>query len=208
MTGLILFGIGVWGSQDYIKTVYQGDAAPVTAVITESSVTPSEKKPDMQQEYTVPAHQPRRIIIGSLGVNAFVEKAGVTKDNAMATPSNIYFTGWYVKSVAPGDDGLSIINGHAGGRYEQGVFRNIARMAPQETFHIEMGDKTLRSFEVVSVRTYDLADAMKPLYEKSPDSTSELHLITCDGTFDDRRQTYDKRTIVVARYITSGDSAN
>lgn len=61
-----------------------------------------------------------------------------------------------------------------------------------------MGDLSWRQFKVISTSTYPVEDAAAALFKDDPSVSHELHLITCDGAFDDNTQTYDKRTIVVA----------
>lgn len=196
---IALLAYGLLGVFEYFKVTTQGQKIPSTAVVTEDVEVPSERAPDTTAEFTVPADQPRRIILDSLNVTAYIQKMGLTKENRMAAPNNIYFGGWYVGSAKPGDEGLSIINGHAGGRYEQGVFRNLGKLTAGSPIRIEMGDLSWRDFEVVSIGTYDIDTAQKMLFKDNPDIVRELHLITCDGVFDQQAQTYDKRTIVVAK---------
>jgi sortase (surface protein transpeptidase) len=69
-----------------------------------------------------------------------------------------------------------------------------------DSVRVQMGDLSWRTYEVVSVTTYDVLNAKEPLFRRETQRDSELHLITCDGAFDDRTQFYDRRTIVVAVY--------
>lgn len=121
----------------------------------------------------------------------------------MAVPTNIFFAGWYVNGASPGELGVSIINGHAGGRYEQGVFHEIKSLRVDDVINIQAGDLSWKAFSVRSIETYDVQEAAVPLYADDPLISEELHLITCDGVFDDATQTYDKRVIVVAALIKS-----
>lgn len=187
-------------AHDYYRVTQTGPVVPAASDTVTNDDAPSEKRPGpVAKEYTVPANQPRSIRIEKLNVDAYVQRVGVTKDNAMATPNNIAFTGWYVKSVAPGSDGLSIINGHAGGRYVDGVFKNLKRLTNGDAIKVQMGDLTWRTYKVFSVKTVGVAEANKALYERNVLLPKQLNLITCDGNFDDGTQTYDKRTIVVAK---------
>lgn len=178
-----------------------GEAYPSSDTVLTSTVI-SEKRPDIgSSEFTVPDNQPRKIELPSLRVEAFIQRVGVTSANEMATPDNIFFAGWYIDSAVPGETGVSIINGHAGGRYVNGAFRHLNVLESGDLVRVQMGDLSWREFEVVSVDTYDLEQATAALYDDDKDIDRELRLITCDGVFDDITQTYDKRVIVVAKLL-------
>ncbi len=197
---VVLAGLGMW---DYLRS--QGDDKadmPTREILTRTEAEPSEKHPGaVKDEYTVPVSQPRAIAIPKLGIDAYVQPVGVDEKNQMVAPNNIHFTAWYTGSVAPGEAGLSIINGHAGGRYEQGVFRFITKLTKNDVFKVQMGDKSWREFSVTATGSYSTSQATKELFRDDPAIEQELHLITCDGKFDDAAQTYEKRFIVVARAL-------
>ena len=199
IVGAACLTIAALGFIDYLKTTQTGDETPSSITVVEDGL-PSERPVDMNAPYTVPDDQPRTIKIPKLGVDAYVQPVGILPNKLMATPTNIYFTGWYVHGVAPGEPGLSIINGHEGGRYVSGVFKRINELAPGDTFSVQMGDLSWRNFVVTAVNSYAVADAATPLFARDSSVESELHLITCGGTFDDKNQTYDQRVIVSARY--------
>ena len=195
---LTVSGFGIW---DYLKTTRTGDDMPSSEVVSDVGVVSEKPVTVSDAMYTVPSHQPRTIQIPRLGINAYVQKVGIEKNGAMSTPSNINFAGWYINSRSPGESGVSIINGHAGGRYSPGVFLQIGQLQPTDKLYVQMGDMTMREFSVLSVNTYSVAEASTPLFNDDPLIDKELHLITCDGVFNDQTQSYDKRTVVVARYV-------
>lgn len=187
---------------DYFQVTQTGVVVPQATQTIDTDDPPSEKDPGtVMQNYTVPADQPRSIRIPKLKVDAYVQRVGITKSNAMATPNNIAFTGWYVKSVAPGSDGLSIINGHAGGRYTNGVFKFLKNLSEGDTLQVQLGDLSWHNYEVTSVKTVSVSDANTALYKRDESIKKQLNLITCDGDFNDKTQTYNERTIVVAKGI-------
>lgn len=196
---VVLAGFGVW---DYLRSQDDKADMPTREILTRTEAEPSEKHPGaVKDEYTVPADHPRAIAILKLGIEAYVQPVGVDENNQMVAPDNIHFTAWYTGSVAPGEVGLSIINGHAGGRYEQGVFRSITKLVKNDTFRIQMGDKSWREFKVVATGSHHTSHATKELFKDDPAIEREVHLITCDGEFDDAAQTYEKRFIVIARAV-------
>ena len=195
---LIIASLGIW---DYLRTTGEGASMPTTETLARSTDTPSEKDPGLvTDEYSVPEGLPRVIEIPGLGIKAYVQRVGVDTGNTIVTPDNIYFTGWYTGSAVPGETGVSIINGHAGGRYEQGVFRYVVDLKEGDALHVQMGDRSWREFRVESAKSYATSDAAAALFNDDPLIERELHLITCDGGFDDHTQTYDKRFIVVASF--------
>ncbi len=202
LVGATCIAIALFGLIDFYLSTHEGDVVPPKKIVTVNSDNPSEKDPgEVSKEYRVPANQPRAIQIPSLDVHAYVQSVGVGDDDAMTVPTNIYFTGWYVNSPAPGEEGVSIINGHVGGRYLPGIFKRLNELAAGDELRIQMGDNTWRSFRVDSVTAYKVNKSAEPLYADDPSIERELHLITCGGNFDDATQTYDKRTIVSARYV-------
>jgi LPXTG-site transpeptidase (sortase) family protein len=186
---------------DIFRTTQTGERIPSAEVITTEG-TVSERDPGpVDDQYTVASTNPRRIDIPSIGVSAYVQPVGVLDNGDMATPRNLFFTGWYVNSVSPGDVGLSIINGHSGGRYHQGVFRALGKLKENDNISVQLGNLEWIEFAVVSVESYTLTEAARVLHQP-PTETNELRLITCDGIFNDTYQTYDRRFIVVAKRIS------
>lgn len=172
---------------------------PTTEILNVTTDKPSEKNPGaVTDEYKVPADQPRAIAINSLGIEAYVQRVGIDINKNMVAPNNIYFAGWYVGSVAPGEKGVSIINGHDGGRYADGVFKHLVNVKSDDIITVQMGDNSWREFVVRSVDTYPVEASARALFADDSHIDRELHLITCDGVFDDRTQTYDRRLIVTA----------
>lgn len=202
VVGCLLLTVSALGLYDYFAVKNDGLTIPDTTTVTSDSAVPSENKPtEISSEYTVPAGHPRVIQIPSIAVDAYVQRVGVTPQGAMATPNNIYFTGWYVNSVGPGEKGLSIINGHVGGRYSPGIFKDLKNTKTGEEIRIQMGDLSWREFEITSIDTYSVADSSVPLFDDDPMIDEELHLITCEGNYNADSDTYDQRVIVVAKRV-------
>ena len=198
--GVACIAIGALGLADYFSRTQTGATIPDTTTIISSDQAISEKKPDaIQDSYKVAAGQPRVIEIPKLNVSAYIQRVGVDSQNRMATPNNIHFAGWYVNGVSPGQDGLSIINGHAGGRYTDGIFKHLNDLEPNDSIRVQLGDLSWKDFIVVSNATYSESESAAVLFKDDTSIDKELHLITCDGVFDDKTQTYDARTIVIAR---------
>lgn len=168
-------------------------------VVTVSTETPDETPPTGTCESQgMTALQPQRVAIDSINVDGCIERVGIDQHGAIAVPTNIYFAGWYVNSALPGEEGLSIIDGHVLGRYNDAIFAHLAEVEPSTSIQITRADGEIREFSVVDVRTFSEAETSKHLFEKLPDVESQLTLITCGGTYDRGANTYDKRVIVRA----------
>jgi LPXTG-site transpeptidase (sortase) family protein len=165
----------------------------VDRVVAKPDETPIQKT----AQYEVPADQPRKISLPTIGAEAFIQKVGVDQTKAMAAPSNVHMAGWYSPEVRPGDEGLSIIDGHVQGRYEAGVFKNLASLKTGDEFEVEYGDHSIRRFVTRSVKAYSVDDASKALFERQS-YKAQLNLITCGGAYDAAAHQYKQRTIVVS----------
>lgn len=201
--GILLFAVG---GMALFNTHWGGDTGtpnlPATdEVVMTDTEKPAETPPTVEaaREYSVAADQPRSVTIKSVGAYGLVQKVGITKDNAMAVPSNIHFAGWYVNSVKPGEPGLSIINGHYSGIYNDAIFVKLAKVKAGDGIEIEFGDKSVKTFEVVEVVTVAENVSAARLFEQKTDITNQLNLITCGGKYDKTNETYSDRVIVVSK---------
>lgn len=197
---LSLIAYGAWGFWQRYQVSNNPNPVIATETITHSTDTPDETRPYCDERYTVPKNEPRRIQISSIGVDGCVQKVGIDQNKAIAVPSNIHVAGWYTDSVQPGKPGLSIIDGHVLGRYNDAIFANLKDIKGSDTIRIELGDGSWEEFVVESVEAYSVADTMNEAYRPF-DGDNRLVLITCYGTYDAANSTYDKRIVVRARQI-------
>ena len=167
-------------------------------VVTHSVEKPSEIEPE---DFDVPADIPKRITLKNLRNSGYMQMVGIDQNDDIAVPSNVLMAGWYVNSVRPGDIGLSIVTGHRDGVMKKGIFRYLGDSRVGHIVEVEYGDGSIRSFEVVDIYEVTIEDAFDLLYEKRDDIERQLNLITCGGTYNRSRETYDNRIIVVTRGI-------
>lgn len=173
-----------------------------TEVITHETEEPDETPPiEACRDYAVDDHLPRQIELPSVGASGCIQRVGVAADNAIAVPTNIHLAGWYVGSAIPGQPGVSIVDGHVLGRYNDAIFARLGELQPDEKIRIQFGDKTWKEFSVVSVDSYSVKQASEEQYKALPDVDKQLTLVTCGGTFDRLSQTYDRRVIVRAGLV-------
>lgn len=169
-------------------------------VVTEDAAEPDEAKVAVDG-YQVAPDMPRIVSIPSIDSSGPIQKIGVTKENAIAAPSNVHFAGWYTSSVKPGDVGLSIIDGHVSGKYVDGIFKRLGEVKPGDQITVEYGDKSQKTFEAVEIKTLPETESAHFLLSKQDGIGQQLNLITCGGKFDRATQKYADRVIVVAKRL-------
>lgn len=191
---------GLLGLYDYFKATRSGNPSISRKTVTHSTDTPDETPVSKACErYKTPSYEPRKITISSIDVSGCIQKVGIDQKEAIAVPSNIHLAGWFVRSVAPGEPGISIIDGHVSGKYEKGIFANLKKLQKNDTIAIEFGDGEKRQFTVADVSSYPAEETMQHVYKYDSDKP-KLALITCGGRFNTQSQTYDKR-VVVSSYL-------
>lgn len=146
------------------------------------------------------AEDPKYITLPSIASEGFIEQVGINQERQIAVPTNIHIAGWYINSLRPGEEGLSIIDGHVGVG-NPGIFSELWKLVSGDIFSIEFGDGTVRQFRVEEVLVVDAETANTALFTRDPEIKSQLNLITCDGDFDRLTRQYDQRVIVVSSAI-------
>ena len=195
IVGLLLVGVGLNAVRNWYNIQHAGVPAGHT-VATVSTDTPSEQP--VPDSYSVPADKPLSIQLPTIKTGGFIQQVGVDKENQMVVPSNVNMAGWYTKSVLPGDDGLSIIDGHVHGLYAKGIFYNLGKLKAGDEFTVTYGDKSVRKFKVKQVQTVSIKEADTTLFVRDKNIPKQLNLITCTGKYDKASKTYDSRIIVVS----------
>jgi len=171
------------------STNSDGDTPPSTKPISASAMA----------AYTVPADQARYIRIPKLHVNARVLKVGVTKDGALATPSNVFDAAWYSNSAKPGQPGATLIDGHVSSWTTNGVFYGIKNLKAGDSIEIEKGDGTKLEYSVVKTTAYPADNVdMQALMQPVTAGKSGLNLITCGGKYDSKSGEFTERIAVFA----------
>lgn len=171
-------------------------------VVTYSVDTPSESRPDETYTWRGRPEDPMEIRIPSAQTEGFIQKVGKDQNGQIAVPNNIHIAGWFIDSARPGQQGLSIIDGHVDGRSEQGgVFKHIGRLNTDDTFQVELGSGTVLDYKVHTVTSVETDKAASQLFSQMPGVVSQLNLITCGGNYDRELRDYDQRIIVVAELL-------
>ena len=169
-------------------------------IITYSTDIPEEKTVN-NTPYSVPADQPKKIIIPSIHTGGYIQQVGLDQYNAVGVPTNIHFAGWFVKSAKPGDKGLSIVDGHVSSRYGTALFSKLGQLTMGDAVHVQFGDNSIRLFQVVERRELSEKKSEEFLFAKKDNLESQLNIITCGGFFNASQDRYNNRVIVVTKRI-------
>ncbi len=202
---LLLIAYGVLGFWQWYQATHDSNPTIPTEVVTVSTASPSETPPTQAcLDYKTADTQPRLIEIPSIGASGCVQRVGVDQDNNIAVPTNIHVAGWYVNSPSPGEEGVSLIDGHVLGRYADAIFVKLEDLKANDMVRVQRGDMSWLEFTVVDVARYPVEEVMGHLFQPLDGVKSQLTLITCTGTFDSHSQTYDERVVVRAQ-LTSAE---
>lgn len=162
---------------------------------------PSEEKPkgDYIGAYKVAATLPRVLTIPSLSVKSRILQVGVSLNNEMLTPKNIYDSAWYNGSSKPGEAGAMVIDGHYSGPTTNGVFSKLERLKVGAQITVERGDGKVFMYGVIRVETKKVADIdMSSILVSVDTARPGLNLITCGGQYNSKTSQFSDRTIVYA----------
>lgn len=144
---------------------------------------------------------PLRIRIPVIGVEAKVEQVGVRDDGAMANPSSFATTGWYKFGGKPGGAGNAVIAGHVNNALGlSGVFARLSDVSIGDSIFVSDSTGTTLTYTVHAKTQYTAANApLEEIFRTT--GPSQLVLITCEGDWDPKSRSYDKRLVVVARLV-------
>lgn len=197
---IVLIGAGIilWG----LKNPAPAPPPEDKNVVTHSTAAPSEE-PVVKETYasTATGNEPAIIRLPSINTAAFIQKVGIDQRGEVAVPNNIHLAGWFTQGAKPGEPGLSIIDGHVNGLSQKAVFASLPDIKVDDEFEVEQANTTILHYKVVSTKTVVASDAANFLFSQDPSISSQLNLITCIGTFDQKANTYNERFIVSAKLL-------
>ena len=180
-------------------------AAPPLATPTVSVEGPdlSSEKPELQAvlNHSVAPDLPKYIAIPAIGVaDVRIFSMGLLPNSTIKTPTNIYDAGWYEASAKPGAAGVMFIFGHVSNMTNNGIFKDLKKITTGDTVVVTGGDNKTYRYTVTGRESSPVDQiAMQTILTPRAPGTSELALMTCDGTYDPRTQTFSKRLVVFAR---------
>lgn len=187
------------GGVGYLRFFYNQPAEqlPVSSVRPAVDQEIDGRKPERAVE------QPVRLVIDLLGIDAPIVGLGLDEDGAMAAPGQLETVGWYDKSSKIGQTKFSILlDGHYGVDPEPGVFRELNRLGPGDSFVLVGASGLEAKYVITETENQPLEDVdmERALYYGGSDKETVV-IITCDGVFDPSRVTYDQRHVVYAERV-------
>lgn len=139
---------------------------------------------------------PLRLTIPAIKVDASVQLLGVTAKGAMEVPTNTIDVGWFKFGSRPGEKGSAVIAGHLNTTDGQpGVFARLSELKPGDKIFVKDDQERSFQFNVNKTETYEAGYA-ESVYNLN--DNYYLNLITCSGTWNNSKNSYDKRLIVTA----------
>lgn len=161
--------------------------------------SPAPSAPVTAEAPPLPAQEPVRLIIPSIGVNANVQQVGINAKGNMGVPNNFTDVAWYKLGPSPGQRGSAVIDGHVdNGLGLPGVFKNLASVKVGDDLEVQTKEGSLLHFTVEKTQTYPYQSVpVQAIF--GPSDAARLNLITCDGAWVAGQKTYDHRLVVFAR---------
>ena len=152
-----------------------------------------------------PAHLPPappqqgalQLIVPALGIDRDTLPLGTADDGTLQVPATAQDIGWYGGGPLPGDDGPAVLAGHVDLDGRPGVFSALSTMAPGQHISVLRPDGEAVRFVVTRVEQH-AKNAFPTDAVYGPTDAPELRLITCGGSFDERRGSYRDNVVVFA----------
>lgn len=142
---------------------------------------------------------PLKIQIPKIDVDAKIEAVGNDENGRMDVPKDADEIAWYEPGFLPGKDGNAVLAGH----YDKkdgspAVFWKLNKLKEGDKIIVTDDKGEKRTFFVVKMAKYPYDNF--PLGEVFGDSERPmLNLITCQGSWNEKSNTYAERLVVYAQ---------
>lgn len=144
---------------------------------------------------------PTLVRIPAIGVSSTLVTLGLTKDGALAVPTEAMTAGWYTGSPVPGLVGPSVIAGHVHWSGVPAVFAHLAELRRGDHVIVSLSDGTTVTFAVDRVATYPKTQFPTKLVYGDI-AYPGLRVITCGG-YDPVAKAYEANVIVFATRVAT-----
>jgi LPXTG-site transpeptidase (sortase) family protein len=171
-----------------------------------STNAPSSKRPPQAviDNYSVAPDLPKYISIPAINVSKTrIIQLGLMKNNEIATPNNIFDTGWYADSAKPGQAGAMFVYGHVSNWTANGVFYNLKQLQPGDKITITRGDNKIFTYQINALKLYpydkvDMSKVLAPVDASRPG----LNLMTCTGHVIKGTSEFSQRLVVFTSLVS------
>jgi sortase A len=199
---LIIIGILAAGAAVFLL-IRDHRSAVHTPGTNQSAPSSAKPKQAAVTSYQVAPALPKYINIPAAGVpTTRIVQLGLTKNNQIAVPDNIYDAGWYDQSAKPGQSGAMFIYGHVSSWQASGVFYNLKKLKAGDKMTITRGDNQTFTYQVVSskIYPYNAVDMNQVLAPVDP-SKQGLNLMTCTGQVIKGTSEFNERLVVFTSLV-------
>lgn len=166
---------------------------------------PQPKSPSQRAHAAETAYVPGlpfRIIIPKINVNASIDSLGLTPEGDLGAPDEIANAGWYNAGPRVGSPGSAVIDGHFGGTASKpAVFDKLHTLQIGDIVNVEDTDKKIHAFVVREKQLFQPDEDASTVF-RSHDNKAHLNLITCQGVWINRQETYSSRLVVFTDLLT------
>jgi sortase (surface protein transpeptidase) len=141
-----------------------------------------------------------RVTIPAIGVDSSLVPLGVDAAGVLVPPADFAQAGWFAAGTVPGDVGPAVIAGHVDDYTGPAVFYRLEDLTAGDAVQVTRSDGRTVDFRVTRVAQYP-KDAFATTEVYGPTPSPELRLITCGGTFDRSRRSYEDNVVVYADLV-------
>lgn len=144
--------------------------------------------------------RPAFVRIPSIGTTSNLVDLGLYADGSLEVPTDFSVAGWFKNGVIPGAPGPAIIAGHYDSYVGPAVFSKLSQVKPGDPIEVTMADGSLVEFAVERIDRYP-KDYFPDEQVYGDTDRPELRLITCGGSFDKTKVSYNDNIVVYARML-------
>ena len=182
-------------------------AADVGSVLAAPVAAAPADAPPVSSAPAVPAPKgfvPQRLLVESLSIDAPLVTTVIDADDALVPPQDPAQLAWW-RGVRPGEGaGSVLVAGHLDARrYGQGPLARIVRLDPGDRAVLTGPAGARATYVVRGVETFD-KDALPAAELFSTGGSERLVLVTCGGTYDRDRRSWDSNVVAVLDPVRAG----
>lgn len=170
-------------------------ASPPDMLMADQKLSQPQKKLPLM---SLSPSAPKRLVIEKLGVNAPVEKTGLTDKGDMQAPDTPDSAGWYRYGYLPGALGSAVVAAHSWHKAGEGVFSRLEKLEKGDQLQL-VTDATVQTYEVEKKQAYPAHAEVPEVFTAS--DKARLNLITCVGDWLPAQQSYTHRFVVYTTFV-------
>lgn len=190
-------------------TPASGPSAPTEVADTAPPVDADASSPSLSDAtvelgsavYDPSEHATESVAPVALGIDALavrgapVSPVGVDGAGELAVPG-ASDVGWYRYGPRPGAPGVAVLAAHIAFDGVDGVFRHLADLRPGDAVTVKLSDGTVQAWRVTELTQHPKSELPPELWVR--DGSPRLALVTCGGSFDSARRSYEDNVVAWA----------